>query len=105
MTQMSECDRLSMRQAAARMRVHVATIWRWSLHGVRGRRLKTFLIGGRRYVNIASLNLFLNEVAAAAPPRADPTARAERAGVELDRMLGISDHSVASPQRLTPKQC
>lgn len=102
--QMAKDSRLSMGRAAALVGVHAATIWRWSLHGVRGRRLTTFLVGGRRYVTIEALNSFLNNVAAV-PPQADPTTRAERAGAELDRMLGISDQSVASPQRLTPKQC
>lgn len=50
--------RLSMREASQHVNVHVATIWRWALHGVRGRRLRTFLLGGRRYVVLSELDAF-----------------------------------------------
>ena len=39
-------DRLSMREAAKLLQVHQATIWRWALHGVRGRRLPTHMLYG-----------------------------------------------------------
>ena len=51
--------RLSMREAASHADVHVGTIWRWALHGVRGRRLRTFLVGGRRYIAFADLEAFV----------------------------------------------
>ncbi len=31
---------LTLNQVAKHLHVHVATCWRWTLHGVRGRRLK-----------------------------------------------------------------
>lgn len=59
----------SMRQVAARLDVHVATAFRWAMHGVRGRKLKTYMLGGRRYVRHESLEEFLN--GAPAEPAAD----------------------------------
>jgi len=51
--------RMTLHQVAKRLKVHVATVYRWTLQGVRGKRLKSFLIGGRRYVAQADLEHFL----------------------------------------------
>ncbi|MDQ3702195.1 MAG: helix-turn-helix domain-containing protein [Chloroflexota bacterium] len=53
--------RHSMSQAAKLLGVHVATVWRWTLHGVRGRRLRTVSVGGRRYVLDDDLTAFLSQ--------------------------------------------
>jgi hypothetical protein len=53
-------ERLTMAQAARLLKVHRATTWRWALRGARGRRLRTVLIGGRRWVLKADLLEFLN---------------------------------------------
>jgi len=52
-------SRYSMATAARETGVHVATVWRWYLRGVRGRRLTTVMIGGRRYVLAHDLEEFL----------------------------------------------
>jgi len=54
-----DADRLSLSQAARKVGVHVSTIWRWTLHGVQGRRLASFHVGGRRYVLREELERFL----------------------------------------------
>jgi hypothetical protein len=53
-------ERLTMTQAARLLRVHVTTAWRWALRGARGRRLRTVLIGGRRWILKTDLVAFLN---------------------------------------------
>ena len=50
---------LTLKQVAKHLRVHIATVYRWTLRGVRGRRLKSFLVGGRRYVAADDLAQFL----------------------------------------------
>jgi hypothetical protein len=40
-------------------RPHVATLHRWRLKGVRGRKLATILIGGRRWTSIEAIQAFL----------------------------------------------
>ena len=52
-------SRMSLGAVARELDVNIATSWRWALRGVRGRKLKTFLIGGRRYVWREDLNEFL----------------------------------------------
>ena len=49
----------TLKQVAKHLRVHIATVYRWTLRGVRGRRLKSFLVGGRRYVDADDLVQFL----------------------------------------------
>jgi predicted DNA-binding transcriptional regulator AlpA len=51
---------LRLTEVAQLLRVHVASIYRWaSSTGVRGRRLRTVMIGGRRAVLRADLAQFL----------------------------------------------
>jgi len=50
-------------------RLHVATVWRWVLHGVRGRKLETITIGGSRYTSVEALQRFVE--AEPADPEAD----------------------------------
>ena len=50
MSEILDLPRLSPSQAARKVRVHVATVWRWMLHGVRGHKLPSTIIGGRRYI-------------------------------------------------------
>lgn len=78
--------RLTMSQGARRAGVSTPTMWRWK-DGVRGRRLPTFLVGGRRYVLLDDLEDF---VAGRTPtehrlPQMDVSERADAASVELER--------------------
>lgn len=81
----SHTDRLSLNQVARELQVHVATCWRWALRGVRGRRLQTFMIGGRRYVRRSDLDAFLRE-SDQSPEAPDALQRARDAGKLLDGM-------------------
>ncbi len=53
-------ERYTLRQVASLLKVHIGTVYRWTLHGVRGRRLHSYLIGGRRFVDADELNQFLH---------------------------------------------
>jgi transcriptional regulator with XRE-family HTH domain len=55
-----EQERLTLKKVAQRLDVHPATVWRWTLSGVRGRILRTIHIGGRRYVLQSDLTNFLD---------------------------------------------
>lgn len=65
---------------------HVSTVWRWILHGVDGRKLRSVKIGGRRYVLAEDLEAFLadgtdtDETDASRPSR-----EAQQAATELER--------------------
>ena len=46
-------------------RPHIATAHRWSTRGVRGVRLRTYLVGGSRATTLADFDRFVAEVSAA----------------------------------------
>lgn len=54
-----DIDRLSLSAVARALEVHVATVSRWCLRGVRGKKLRTVLIGGRRFVLLEDLHDFV----------------------------------------------
>ena len=69
--QLSGEDRFSINQIARLLRKHSGTIWRWVLRGVRGHRLRSFHVGGRRYVTRKDLEAFLSAINATGKPDAD----------------------------------
>lgn len=91
-------DRMSPAEAAKRLGVHTATVWRWIHRGVRGgQQLATIWIGGRQYITAVDLDGFLRriqQVDNVLPPRIQTTA-AERAERELRRLLGSTDGTKA----------
>jgi hypothetical protein len=52
-----------------------STLWRWSLRGVRGKRLEVIRVGGTLYTTRASVVEFLNDYPSAPPERRDPPGR------------------------------
>ena len=85
-------ERLTIGQLAKREKVHVATCWRWILHGVGGAKHRSFRVGGRRYVANVDWQDFCDAVNAdlrepSGSPTPDATARSKCAGVELDHLL------------------
>lgn len=68
-----EVPKLLPRQANGK-RIHIATVYRWMLHGRRGIRLHSFLIGGRRYVHLRDLLDWIDRLTQedAPPPVAVP---------------------------------
>jgi transposase-like protein len=82
--------RLTIQEVAKRAGVDASTVWRWVLKGVRGTKLESVRVGGRRYVSPMAVESFF---AALNSPQqggtADPvparTARAE----EDARRLGL----------------
>tara|TARA_R110002072_G_scaffold107984_7_gene234531 strand:+ start:2621 stop:2863 length:243 start_codon:yes stop_codon:yes gene_type:complete len=52
--------------------VHIATLYRWSLKGVRGVRLCTVLVGGIRYTTRGSIAEFLQELNKGSGPSLAP---------------------------------
>ena len=84
-----DAEKFSLTDAAKRVPVNVATLWRWAQKGVKGRRLATVQIGGRRYVLREDLEAFLDagrDSAASTPTQPTLTARAVAAGEELARL-------------------
>ena len=85
-------DLVSLSSAAKLLpgRPHISSIFRWVSRGVRGNRLETWLIGGRRYTSREALERFIAATTAAAagepPPVRTPRQREQaikRAEAEL----------------------
>lgn len=57
---------LNIGRAAREAGVSPASIRRWMLNGLRGVRLQSMLIGGRRYTSAAAMQSFFDAVTAAA---------------------------------------
>ncbi len=68
-------DAITLSQAAdfAPGKPHTATVWRWATRGVRGVRLQTWTVGGRRFTTIDALDQFIQSLNAAGgvPPMDD----------------------------------
>ena len=85
-------DLVPLDQAAKLLpnRVHKSTIFRWQSRGVRGVRLETVRIGGRRYVSRDSLTRFaLESTSAASGGIAKPMSRSARS-----RSIGAAEHEL-----------
>ena len=70
---------MSLRDVAAELGKHPATIWRWVSAGVRGRTLPSYYVGGQLYVNREDLQVFIKtpkhrvdcETTAVGPPETE----------------------------------
>ncbi|MBA3312627.1 MAG: helix-turn-helix domain-containing protein [Planctomycetota bacterium] len=81
-----DAERLSLSKAARTLGVHVSTLHRWRLNGVRGHRLRVVRIGGRSYVLRDELERF---VAALSDPPTPPTPKA--ADADFARRAAVAD--------------
>lgn len=70
---------LTPKQTAKLVDVHISTVFRWMFHGVRGKRLASHLVGGRRRIYCEDLDTFIGVVTA---PSND-----EATNAELDELL------------------
>lgn len=53
---------ISLAELAKHLNVHKTTVFRWHDEGVRGVRLKTIMVGGRRRTTAAALNEFIRQI-------------------------------------------
>lgn len=60
-------NRLRLTEVADQVGVHLKTVERWTLRGVRGKQLRSTLVGGRRYVLPGDLEDFLDDSTALSP--------------------------------------
>jgi hypothetical protein len=69
---------------------HIATIWRWSLRGVRGAFLETLVVGGRRFTSVEAIERFIartNAVAAGPSVPAQSPKQRQRQLAAADAVL------------------
>lgn len=77
---------LSFPEAAKRIpgHPHLSSLHRWRLHGVKGIKLETVKVGGRRYTSVEALHRFSEQTTAAADCRPVPprSARQRKRSIE-----------------------
>jgi uncharacterized protein DUF1580 len=88
-----EETRLSLSAAASRIGVHVGTLHRWRLRGVRGVRLETIVIGGLRYTSAEALERFVAATTAAADGTPAPAIRTSR---QRETAIAAAERELAS---------
>lgn len=66
-------------------RPHVATVWRWVNNGVRGLRLETIKVGGRRFTSHEAIERFIERNTAAADGREIPVRSARQRARDIAR--------------------
>ena len=74
-------------------KVHRSTLERWRLHGRRGVKLETILIGGQRFTSREAIGRFVAGVTAAAdgaPAPKETSAERERAIQRAERYLEVN---------------
>jgi Protein of unknown function (DUF1580) len=84
---------LTLAQAARLLPNHPnpVTLWRWRKKGIRGVKLQTELIGGRRFVYREALEQFIQAINDAAVSKADrPASSSEPAGGKHTRSAETS---------------
>ncbi len=89
MTNVTE-QKLSLTQLAHQQNVSISAVWRWAQRGVRGVKLETFLVGGRRFTNPTFFSEFV-----------DATTRAADGGLPLPqpRTNRQRESSIAAAER------
>ncbi|MCA9259302.1 MAG: helix-turn-helix domain-containing protein [Planctomycetales bacterium] len=82
---------LSVPEVARKLRRDKATVYGWVSSGVRGVRLRSILVGGRRFVMPEAVEEFVAQLSAALDQAAEDDERedlTEAAEAQLDALLG-----------------
>lgn len=78
---------LSRASALVPGRPHASTLIRWALRGIRGRKLETVIVGGRRYTSVEAVRRFVEH--GNAPDILAPSAQRQRQVRDAERMLDL----------------
>jgi hypothetical protein len=80
--------RISFSDLARREGVHVSTVWRWALCGIRGQKLESLSIGGRKFTSTFAFERWLAAINGE-PTASGPTPR------QRDRVLDAAESKAA----------
>jgi hypothetical protein len=58
----SERLRISFPKLAQREGVHLSTVWRWAIKGVRGHKLESFSVGSKKFTTEPAYARFLSAI-------------------------------------------
>lgn len=77
-------------------RVHLATIWRWAQHGIRGIRLETICCGGTRMTSREALQRFCDALTAQDSPGAPPAPPTTRLSAARRKQVAQAQRELAA---------
>ena len=66
-------------------RPHVSTIWRWVNRGIRGIKLETVMVGGRRFTSREALERFHQRITAASAGEPLPVRTTRQLARDIDQ--------------------
>ena len=66
-------------------RPSLATVWRWVLNGTRAGKLESFLVGGRRFTTLQSIQRFAQQSTAAADGDTTPSLTSRQRERQISR--------------------
>lgn len=72
MDRLLEEERITLTKLAKELDVHTGTVRRWAQRGIKGIRLETFCIGGRRYTTRGAQRRFVVATSDAGAPSKPP---------------------------------
>lgn len=86
---------LTFSEAAAALpdRPHVSTVHRWRMRGIKGIKLETIRIGGRRYTSAEALDRFIAAITSAVdglPKKGTPRKHQKRRHEQAERELNAA---------------
>src|SRR5262245_45090642 len=76
-------------------RVHLSTVHRWRLRGVRGIKLETCRVGGKRYTPREALQRFAEATTAEANGETLPTASVSRTPAQRERDIRAAERELS----------
>ena len=97
MNNLLEENRLSLTQLAKREGVATPTTWRWAQRGIKGVRLETINVGGRRFTTTEAFARFVEATTAAAQGGQQPPAsrtNRQRDAAQAAANRGLAKHGI-----------
>jgi hypothetical protein len=87
MTSLVSEPRLSLNALAQREQVHLSTVWRWCLRGVKGHKLESLNVGGKKFTSVPAFERWIARINGEASQAEETQRQRQRAIDAAEREL------------------